>query len=95
MKEINILLVDDHKLIRDGIKSIINTVHNISVVAECGNGGEAIDYLDKNADAIDVVLMDIAAREHLTRKDLNLLKRKIQIHFDRALVIRTNIIYIL
>jgi hypothetical protein len=43
----------------------------------------------------DIVLMDIAAREHLTRKDLNALKRKIQIHFDRALVIRTNIIYIL
>ena len=43
----------------------------------------------------DIVLMDIAAREHLTRKDLNLLKRKIQIHFDRDLVIRTSIIYIL
>jgi len=43
----------------------------------------------------DIILMDIAARENLNRKDLNLLKRKIQIHFDRDLVIRTRIIYIL
>jgi len=43
----------------------------------------------------DIIFMDIAARENLTRKDLNLLKRKIQIHYDRSLVIRANIIYIL
>ena len=43
----------------------------------------------------DIILMDITARENLSRKDLNLLKRKIQIHFDRDLVILTNIIYIL
>ena len=42
-----------------------------------------------------VVLMDILARERLTRDDLNDFKEKIQDNFSRKLVIRANIIYIL
>ncbi|NQX98674.1 MAG: response regulator transcription factor [Flavobacteriales bacterium] len=60
MSEIKILLVDDHKLIRDGLKLIINTSDNIKVIGECGDGKEAISYLKRNADDIDLVLMDIA-----------------------------------
>jgi uncharacterized hydrophobic protein (TIGR00271 family) len=42
-----------------------------------------------------VVLMDILARERLTRADLNDFKEKIQRNFSKKLVIRANIIYIL
>ena len=64
MKEIKILLVDDHKLIRDGLKSIINaSSHNIKIVGECKNGKDAICYLEKNASEIDVILMDITMPE--------------------------------
>ena len=42
-----------------------------------------------------VVLMDILARERLTRDDLNDFKQKIQRNFSKKLVIRANIIYIL
>ena len=42
-----------------------------------------------------VVLMDILARERLTRDDLNDFKEKIQRNFSKKLVIRANIIYIL
>jgi two-component system, NarL family, nitrate/nitrite response regulator NarL len=59
MKNINILLVDDHKLIRDGIKSIINTTYNINVINECCNGQEVVDYLKVNPETVDVILMDI------------------------------------
>ena len=59
MKNIRTLLVDDHKLIRDGIKSILNSDKQINVMAEAENGVEAIRYLEKNVDEIDVVLMDI------------------------------------
>lgn len=59
MKEINILLVDDHKLIREGIRSIIDTSYNIHVVEECDNGKEALHFLEKNHSDIDLVLMDI------------------------------------
>jgi uncharacterized hydrophobic protein (TIGR00271 family) len=43
----------------------------------------------------DIVLMDIMARERLSRDDLDLFKQKVQTNFSRKLVIRANIIYIL
>ncbi|MCO6499265.1 MAG: response regulator transcription factor [Vicingus serpentipes] len=62
-KKINILLVDDHKLIRDGIKSIMNTSKRISVVGDCNNGKEAIDFLKGKGKKVDVILMDITMPE--------------------------------
>ena len=59
MKVIKVLIADDHKLIRSGMKSIVNTCSNISLVAECTNGKEALAYLNKYPNTIDVVLMDI------------------------------------
>ena len=58
MKKIRTLLVDDHKLVRDGIKYILNSDKKIEVIAEASNGVEAIKYLEKD-NAIDVILMDI------------------------------------
>jgi len=43
----------------------------------------------------NVVIMDILAREHLTRTDLDNFKQKLQSNFSKKLVIRANIIYIL
>ena len=43
---------------------------------------------------IDILTMDILARDHLTRSDLSELKRKISYNFSDELVIRANIIYI-
>ena len=43
----------------------------------------------------DIVLMDILARERLSRNDLDVFKQKVQTNFSRKLVIRANIIYIL
>jgi len=62
-KKINILLVDDHKLIRDGIKSIINTSKHIKVVGDCSNGKEAIDFLKEKEGGVNVILMDITMPE--------------------------------
>lgn len=59
MQKVKILLVDDHEIVRDGIKSILQTDKNINVVAEAKNGVEAIKYLEKNAKKIDVALIDI------------------------------------
>jgi uncharacterized membrane protein len=43
----------------------------------------------------DIILMDIMARERLSRDDLDDFKQKVQTNFSRKLVIRANIIYIL
>ena len=38
-----VLLVDDHALLRTGVANIINQEADLRVVAEAGNGVEAID----------------------------------------------------
>ena len=57
MKELNILLVDDHQIIIDGLLLLINSVEGMKVIGDANNGKEAIELL-KVLDA-DVVLMDI------------------------------------
>jgi DNA-binding NarL/FixJ family response regulator len=55
---IRILLVDDHPLVRDGLRARLEAVPHFRVVAEAGSGSEA---LERAADA-DLVLMDINMR---------------------------------
>jgi len=55
---IRIVLVDDHKLVRDGIRSqLTNGDHPYQIVAEAANGVEALEVL-KEVEA-DLVIMDI------------------------------------
>ena len=56
---IKTLLVDDHKMIRDGVKAMLSQMKNIKVVGECSNGNEAIAYLKENNDDVDIIIMDI------------------------------------
>jgi RNA polymerase sigma factor (sigma-70 family) len=57
MPAIRVLLVDDHKLFRAGIRSLLQTVSDIEVVAEAGDGREGLRLIE--AHRPDVVLMDI------------------------------------
>ncbi len=54
---IKVLLVDDHKIVRQGVRAFLQTLNGISVVAEAASGTEAIQ---KAGEAhFDVVLMDL------------------------------------
>jgi DNA-binding NarL/FixJ family response regulator len=57
MPNIRVLLADDHKLFRAGIRSLLQTLDDIEVVAEAGDGREALRLAAANRP--DVVLMDI------------------------------------
>jgi DNA-binding NarL/FixJ family response regulator len=57
MKKISIMLIDDHTLIRETWRSLLSTIENIEIVAECGDGRLAGE-LAKNKRP-DVVLLDI------------------------------------
>jgi DNA-binding NarL/FixJ family response regulator len=59
-KEIRLMIVDDHKMIRDGIKLMLKNNPEIKLIAEAENGLEAIKYIDNNPTAVDVILMDIS-----------------------------------
>lgn len=54
---INVLLVDDHELVRTGIEALLNEVEDISVAGVAKSGEEAVDAVI--ALSPDVVLMDI------------------------------------
>jgi len=57
---IRILLVDDHTLVRAGIRMLLATMRNVEVVAEASDGNEALRLIDQHHP--QVVLMDIAMK---------------------------------
>jgi len=57
MANINILLVDDHDIVRDGIQMLLEDEVGFVITAEAENGKEAIEAC-KNHD-IDLIIMDI------------------------------------
>ncbi|WP_343534337.1 response regulator transcription factor [Pedobacter sp.] len=59
IRKINILLADDHHLVRDGIKSLLLKYSDFNVVGESGNGAEAMEIIRDSEEPIDLVLADI------------------------------------
>ena len=58
MNKIKVLLVDDHAIMRDGIRALLSIHDDIKIVGEASEGQEAIE---KTQDlSPDVVVMDVA-----------------------------------
>lgn len=57
MNPIRLLLVDDHEVVRTGLRAFLESQEGLQVVAEAGNGAEAIEQAVHNTP--DVVVMDI------------------------------------
>lgn len=56
---INILLVDDHDLMRAGLKRLLDDVRGMKVVAEAASGEQALELARTGSKKVDVVLMDL------------------------------------
>ncbi|AYA40027.1 UvrY/SirA/GacA family response regulator transcription factor [Xenorhabdus nematophila] len=54
---INVLLVDDHELVRIGVKGILDDVKGIKVIGEANSGEDAVRWCRSNS--TDVVMMDM------------------------------------
>ncbi|WP_333627615.1 response regulator transcription factor [Sphingobacterium siyangense] len=59
---IKILLVEDHMVVRNGIKLLLESQEGFEVVGEASNGKEALDFLSANP-VPDIVLTDISMDE--------------------------------
>lgn len=57
MSAIRILLVDDHRVMRQGVRSLLELQPDFEVVAEAGTGAEALQLIDRLD--LDLVLLDL------------------------------------
>ena len=76
MKKFNVLVVDDHQMMRAGLERLIEGFEGCTVVAEAANGVEAIKMSKRHTP--DIVVMDIAM------PDMNGLLATEQNHFISA-----------
>ena len=53
----NVLVVDDHALLRTGVANIINQESDLHVIAEASNGLEAVEAFERHRP--DVTLLDL------------------------------------
>ncbi len=56
-KPVNIMIADDHSMVREGIKQLLELDGDIVVTSEASNGKQCIELLDENK--TDVLLLDI------------------------------------
>jgi DNA-binding NarL/FixJ family response regulator len=57
MSPIRVLLADDHPVVRDGIRALLEKAGDIEIVGEAANGAEILDLAEKVAS--DIVLLDM------------------------------------
>ena len=69
LDKIRILIVDDHAVVREGLKAILATAINIDVVAEAGSVPDARALLE--GQSFDTILLDLTLRD---RSGMELLK---------------------
>lgn len=89
MEKIRVMLVEDHSMVRQGLKQLIELENDIKVVAEAADGTQAADYYQ--TEKPDIVLMDInmpkknglQALELIKQKDSNAKIIMLTIHQDR------------
>jgi DNA-binding NarL/FixJ family response regulator len=58
LEPLRVLLADDHTLVRSGMRSLLENLDGIEIVAETGDGQAVLDLIKKHHP--DIVLMDIS-----------------------------------
>lgn len=71
---IRILLVDDHPVVRDGLRAILSTQSDFDVVGEAGDGKTAVSLASQHAP--DVILLDLEMPKQDGVETLRILKQQ-------------------
>jgi len=56
-KPINVLIVDDHPMVIEGLKTLLSDNETVAVKTHFTNGQDTLDFLDK--ETVDVILLDV------------------------------------
>lgn len=55
---IKVILAEDHNIVRNGLKMLLESQPDVAVVAEASNGQQVLDFIEKGIE-VDVVLADV------------------------------------
>ncbi len=75
MENINVILVDDHVLVRDGIRALLEDQKDIQVINEASNGKDALEIV-KTIQKPVVLIVDIRMPEMTGIELVNILKNE-------------------
>lgn len=56
----NVAIIEDHTLVRQGLKLLVESLHDFNVLIEAENGQELILKLEETAAKPDIILMDVS-----------------------------------
>ncbi len=90
--DIKVLLADDHKILRDGLKNVIEKVASLQVVAEASDGREAVKLCSEIKP--DVVVMDVSmpglngveATQQIVRENPNIKVIALSMHSNKRFI---------
>ncbi len=68
MEKIRLMIIDDHSVVVDGVRSILSKEKDLVLVASASSADEALKIL--NSDRIDLVIADITLKGHISGIDL-------------------------
>ncbi len=89
---VRLLIADDHKIVRDGLKALLESRSDMKVVAEAENGRQAVELIQQVP--VDVVIMDVAmpvlngveATRRILAHNRNVKVIALSMHSDRRFV---------
>lgn len=96
---IKLMLVDDHAIVRDGVRLLLEQNDGLSIIDEANDGEEAMEKLkahQANNTLPDVVLLDISlpgmsgiqAAQHITRLNKNIRVLMLSMHNNEDYILR-------
>ena len=94
---INVVIADDHKMVREGIRQLLEFDGKIKVIGEVGNGLECLELL-KNGELPDVLLLDInmpemnglEVLENIRKNKINIKVMILTVHNEIEYLIKAN-----
>lgn len=69
-----VLICDDHKIVRDGLRQILQQLHGVTLISEAGDGNEALNLLKNNI--FNILLLDISLPDMSGLEVLQIVKER-------------------